>query len=35
VNTALCALVLGVAFWRQTTPNTANNPQRAAMNKQI
>jgi soluble lytic murein transglycosylase-like protein len=35
VNTALCTLLLGVAFWRQTTPNTANNPQRAAMNKQI
>ncbi|MGA2120282.1 MAG: lytic transglycosylase domain-containing protein [Bryobacteraceae bacterium] len=35
MNPALCILLMGIAFGQQATPNAANNPQRAAMNKQI
>jgi len=35
VNTALFAVLLGVTFWQHAAPNTANNPQRAAINQQI
>ena len=35
VNIALYTVLLGVTFWQQANPNGANNPQRAAINRQI
>jgi soluble lytic murein transglycosylase-like protein len=35
VNIALYSVLLGITFWQQANPNGANNPQRAAMNRQI